>query len=87
MMWEHAPRARYNSFIASPDVLLAAGQSGVAGQPDSFLSAVHIEDGKEIWREVLPAPAVKGGTAIDHEARIIAALQDGRVLCFSARDR
>ena len=29
------------------------------------------------------AAVVKGGTAIDHNARIIASLQDGRVLCFA----
>ena len=81
-VWEHEQRANYNSFIISPNVLLAAGQSGTAGQTGPFLSAVNVEDGREIWRENLPAPVVKAGTAIDHKARIVASLQDGRVLCF-----
>lgn len=86
-VWEHAPGAKYNNFIVSPNVLLAAGQSAVAGQPGFFVSAVNLEDGSVIWREDLPAPAVKGGTAIDHNARIIVSLQDGRVLCYAEQDR
>ena len=82
-VWEHKQQAKYNSFIVSANVLLAAGQSGIAGQPGSFLSAVNVQDGTEIWRKDLPAAVVKGGTAIDHKARIIACLQDGQVLCFA----
>jgi len=85
-VWEHRQRTKYNSFIVSPNVLLTASQSGMAGQTGSFLSAVNVEDGTEIWRENLPAPVVKGGMAIDHEARIIASIQDGRVLCFAEED-
>ena len=54
----------------------------MAGQTGPFLSAVNVEDGMEIWRKNLPAPVVKAGTAIDHKARIISSLQDGRILCF-----
>jgi outer membrane protein assembly factor BamB len=86
-VWEHPPRAKYNSFVISPRVLLAAGQSRTEGQGGSFLSALSVEDGKEIWRKDLPAPSVKGGTAIDHNGRIIVSLQDGRVLCFVEGDR
>jgi len=82
-VWEHRHRVKYNSFIVAPDVVLAAGQSDAAGQTESFLSAVSIEGGTEIWRQELPAPVVKGGTAIDHKARIIVSLQNGQVLCFA----
>jgi outer membrane protein assembly factor BamB len=82
-VWEHKRRVKYNSFIVADNVLLAAGQTDAAGQIHSFLSAVNTEDGTEIWRQDLPAAVVKGGTAIDHKARIIVSLQDGQVLCFA----
>jgi len=82
-VWEHTQRVKYNSFIISPKVLLAAGQSGVSGQTGSFLSAVNVKVGVEIWRKDLPAAVVKAGTAIDHKERIITSLQDGQVLCFA----
>ena len=69
--------------LFADNVLLAAGQTDVAGQTDFFLSAVNTEDGTEIWRQELPAAAVKGGSAIDHKARILVSLQDGQVLCFA----
>lgn len=82
-VWEHKQRTKYNGFIVAPDQLLAAGQTDVAGQTKSFLSAVNVEDGSEVWRRELPAPVVKGGAAIDHKARIIVSLQDGPILCFA----
>jgi outer membrane protein assembly factor BamB len=81
-VWEHKPGTRYNSFIVGLGTLLAAGQGLSAGQSNSFLAAVNIEDGSELWRHELPAPAVKGGAAIDHQGRVFVALQDGRLLSW-----
>lgn len=82
-VWEHPPGARYNAFIIAPGALLAASQSS-QGRSGATLTALKIEDGAEIWRHPLPAPAVKGGIALDNDGRIIVSLQDGRVLCFSS---
>ncbi len=81
-VWEHPPGAKYNAFVVTPAVLLAAGQSS-QGQSSAFLTAVKIDDGAEVWRQPLPAPAVKGGLALAHDARLFLSLQDGRVLCFA----
>jgi len=86
ILWQHESRAKYNSFIVAPGVLLAAGQATSKGRTSSSLAAVNIEDGSQLWRKKLPAPVVKGGTAVDHEARIFVSLEDGRVLCFAARE-
>ena len=51
---------------------------------DPFLAAVGIDDGSLVWRQSLPAAVVKGGTAMDHKARIFVSLADGRILCFAA---
>jgi len=84
VLWEDRSRAKYNSFIVAPDILLCAGQATSEGGASSFLAALNVEDGRQLWRERLPAPVVKGGTAVDHKARILASLEDGRVLCFAA---
>jgi outer membrane protein assembly factor BamB len=84
VLWEHKRGAKYNSFIVGPGTLLAAGQARSADGPSSFLVAVKTEDGAELWREELPAPVVRGGTAIDRQGRIFASLQDGRLLSWRA---
>lgn len=84
ILWEHKSRLRFNSFIVAPHILLAASQTASDGPADAFLTAVNIEDGAEIWRKELPSAVVKGGTAVDHRARIIVTLQDGRAVCLAA---
>jgi len=83
VLWEYESDPKFNSFVVARDILLAAGQGSSAEGESPFLAAISIEDGSEIWREELPAAVVRGGTAVDHEARIFASLQDGRVLCFT----
>jgi outer membrane protein assembly factor BamB len=82
VLWEHKPGPKYNSFIVGLDAFLAAGQSVSNGQSKCFLAAVNIGDGSDLWREDLPAPAVKAGAAIDHQGRVFLSLQDGRLLCW-----
>jgi outer membrane protein assembly factor BamB len=58
------------------------------GHPDqspekTFLAAINIKDGTDVWKQEIPAEAVKGGTAIDHRGRIFVSLEDGRVMCFA----
>jgi len=76
---------KYNGFIVAPDTLLTAGQAAVEGEVGPFPAAVNIKDGSEVWRERLPAAVVKGGAAVDRDARILVSLEDGRVLCFTGR--
>ena len=85
VLWEHKPGSQYHSFIITPDSLLTAGQLPSENKPNGFLSAVNIADGSELWREELPAPAVKAGAAIDRQGRIFVTLQDGRVLSWRGR--
>ena len=84
-MWE-IPDRRYNSLILAGDVVLAAGQTGYDDARSAFLDAINVKDGSALWSEKLPAPAVKGGTAVDHEGRVVVSLQNGQILCFAARD-
>ena len=83
IVWEHKSNKKFHSFIVARDALLAAGQTALPEEPQSFLTAISINDGSPLWRERLPAPVVKGGTAVDHAGRIFISLEDGRVLCFA----
>jgi outer membrane protein assembly factor BamB len=90
-LWKRSGFA-YNAFVISPAVLIAVQQSiaegaltakgAVPGGRDPAIAALAIDDGAEIWRLPLPAPAVRGGAAVDADGRIYVSLVDGRVLCF-----
>jgi len=82
-LWQDKSGRRFNSFIVSPGVLLAAGQTGTGDAQTSLLAAINTEDGSDLWSERLPAAVVKGGTALDHEGRIVVSLENGQVVCFA----
>ncbi len=80
--WRDKKDRRFTSFIVSETQLLATGH--VDQSPDdAFLAAINIKDGSQAWRIPIPADAVKGGAAIDHDGRIYVSLENGRLLCFS----
>jgi outer membrane protein assembly factor BamB len=81
-VWADKSARRFQSFAVGPSMLLAAGHTGFAPSEQPFLAAVDVATGADLWREALPAPAVKGGTAIDHAGRIVAALEKGQILAF-----
>ncbi len=71
---------RYNSLVTAPNAVLAAAQHG----DRAVLAALDLATGKPIWEVELPAPAVKGGTAVDRRGRIIVSLENGQVECYAA---
>ena len=81
-LWQDNSGMRFKGFIMTDNVLLAAGVSGSGGDARSSLAAVNIKDGTSLWRKELPAPVVKAGLAIDSEGRIIAALENGQIVCM-----
>ena len=83
ILWTSRGR-RFTSFIVGPSSLLAAGNDGTKSPVEHFVAAVKLADGSDLWYEKLPAPAVKGGTAVDHAGRMFVALDDGRVICLGA---
>jgi len=83
ILWTSRGR-RFSSFIVGPGSLLVAGNDGAKSPVEHFVAAVKLADGSDLWYEKLPAPAVKGGTAVDHAGRMFVALDDGRVICLGA---
>jgi hypothetical protein len=78
-LWEHdCPGS--TALARSGNAILYAGPP-VEGAP--CIQGVDIATGKKWdWRLTLESPPVPWGLAVDREGRIIAALQDGQVMCF-----
>ncbi|MHC4750089.1 MAG: outer membrane protein assembly factor BamB family protein [Planctomycetota bacterium] len=81
ILWQDKAGTRYKGFIMTDDVLLAANVRGAGENTTSSLSAIRIKDATSLWSLELPAPVVKAGLAIDNEGRIIAVLENGKVIC------
>jgi len=83
-VWEDKGQRRFTSFIVSGDQLLSTGHPDLKPE-EAFLALTNVKDGKDVWLEKLPAVPVKGGSAIDHQGNIYIALENGELLCFSAK--
>ncbi len=81
-IWQDETDRRFSSFIVSGTGLLATGHPDQKPE-ESFLASINMEDGSDSWFEKLPAPAVKGGSAIDAAGRIFVALENGEMHCFA----
>ncbi len=82
-VWQDRTGARYHGFIVTPEVLVAAGQTGPVDSPDCFLAALRIDDGSVVWKEKLPAQPVRHAVATDAQGRIYVSLVDGSLRCFA----
>jgi hypothetical protein len=81
-IWQLRPAPRFNGFVVGQDAVAAAGQRASDGRPKPFVAAIRLADGADLWRDELPAPAVRGGAAIDHTGRLFVSLDDGRLVCY-----
>ncbi|NUQ66154.1 MAG: PQQ-binding-like beta-propeller repeat protein, partial [Pirellulales bacterium] len=86
VLWTDKSDRRFHAFIVTPSAVLAAGHAGAAVSESAFLVSIDPATGADLWRQDLPAAAVKGGLAIDRAARMIVALQNGQVLAFDGQD-
>ena len=83
IVWQDDSDRRFTSFVISQDQLLATGHPD-KNPEQTFLAAINIADGSDAWLHEIPAEAVKGGAAIDHQGRIYVSLENGELLCFAA---
>ncbi len=81
--WADKSGRRFTALIVAPGAVLAAGHSRTGVKEAAFLGAIDVTRGSDIWQEALPAAAVRGGTAVDCQGRIVVALENGQVLAFS----
>jgi len=80
-VWQDGPAQRFNAFVISSAVLLAASQDAGGGHP--ALSAIDIGTGRQIWQEQLGACAEKGGLAVNHHEQIFISLAGGQLHCYA----
>ena len=81
-IWQDKQNRRFTSFIVSKNRLLAAGHLET-NPSEPFLAAINIKDGENVWSMKIPADAVKGGTALDHQGRIYISMENGQLLCVA----
>lgn len=80
-VWRDSKNRRFTSFVVFSEQLLATGHPE-SKPKNSFLAAINIADGKDLWRQDLPADVVKGGTAMGSDGRIFVTLENGKLMCF-----
>ena len=82
-IWQAPANRRYNGFVVAGDVLLAAGHTGPSAADTSFVAAIDVDDGSDLWQQKLPGPVVKGGLAVNHRGQIFVALENGRIVALA----
>lgn len=82
VLWADKTSSRFHGFVVTPGVLLAAGHSTLGSAEEPFLVALDMMSGVDVWREKLPCATVRSGVAVDHEGRIIVAMENGQITTF-----
>jgi hypothetical protein len=80
-LWQDEGQRRFTAFALGDGALLGAAQDpGQSNEP--VLLAIDVESGRQLWRQPLPAPTVKGGIAVDSTGLIYVSLEDGCLMAF-----
>lgn len=80
-LWKDKADRRFTSFVVTENRLLGAGHPDEKPE-ESFLAAINVKDGTDLWVEKLPSVAVKGGVAVDASGKILVSMENGQLLCF-----
>ncbi|MFT5526776.1 MAG: outer membrane protein assembly factor BamB, partial [Pirellulaceae bacterium] len=85
-IWTDAKNRRFTGVLIADDTLIATGHPD--GNPEeTFIVAIDIKTGVDMWLHKIPAGVVKGGTAVDRDGNIYLSLEDGRLICFGAKQK
>jgi outer membrane protein assembly factor BamB len=84
-IWQDKKGRKFNAFVVTDELLLAAGEAGSPDAPQALLAVIGVEDGADISVNELPSPAVKGGLAVDHERRVFVTLENGQLICLAGK--
>ena len=75
------------SYDCKDGAAIAVCSNAVVVAGKSQVAALNLKDGKVLWSQPLPSPAVTWGMAVDCDGRVIVTLEDGQVLCFGRNGR
>jgi outer membrane protein assembly factor BamB len=67
-------------------VTMAVCSNAVVIAKRSEIVVLNLSEGKILWSKPLTSSSVPWGLAVDRDGRIVVALEDGKVLCFSGDD-
>jgi outer membrane protein assembly factor BamB len=80
-VWQDNQNRRFTSFAVTDRALLATGHPD-GRESEAFLVSIDPQDGSDHWIVPIPAVAVKGGVALDHQGRIYVTLENGKLICY-----
>ncbi|MFO7906928.1 MAG: PQQ-binding-like beta-propeller repeat protein [Planctomycetota bacterium] len=81
-IWNTDKARLYTAFVVTPHTLIVGGPAERSGE-NPQLSALSLNDGTIPWQRPLESPPVKSGIAMDGQQRIVVAMENGNVLCFT----
>ena len=83
-VWNIKTTEQPRAIVVGANAVLIAGEATLPpeGEAEPQIVAYSLEDGSEIWREVLPATPIWWGAATDGDGRVVVSLQDGAMVCF-----
>lgn len=67
-------------------VAAALAKNAVVIARPSDIAAFSLDNGRQLWAQMLPGTPVPWGLAIDRAGRVIVTLEGGQVLCFGSRE-
>jgi outer membrane protein assembly factor BamB len=85
-IWEMRNAPLFSSFIVANNALLAAGHTRADGENSSFLAAIDVDSGVDLWLEKFPGQVVRSGVAVNHQRQIFISLKNGQLLAFTPDD-
>lgn len=86
LVWKEERMVDTSAVVMSGNGILVAGLLPAANQdeePRPALQFIDAASGKLLWSEILPAPTVNWGVAVDRDGRVIATLRNGQTVCYS----
>jgi outer membrane protein assembly factor BamB len=83
LWWDIKTMQQPRAIAVGANGVLIAGISNEPpdGAPQGLLAAYSLEDGGEMWNELMPAAPTWWGAAMDADGRTFVSLQDGTVVC------
>jgi len=69
-------------FDCPKSVALAVCPNAVVIATSSEVIALSLKDGRQLWKQALPAAPVPWGLAVNRVGKVIVTLEGGRVVCF-----
>ena len=83
-VWSIKTMDQPRAIVVGANAAVITGQASMPpdGEPQPFVAAYALEDGREMWSENLPADPAWWGAATDAAGRVFVTLQNGSVVCL-----